>query len=413
MKFFHVSDLHFGKIFFNIPLAETDQAYWAERFLEAADNYAVDAVVIAGDIYDRKVPSAEAMQLFDKLITGLAERGKYVFVTPGNHDSAIRLSHVSGLLKSHNIYISGDVSRELMHIDLGDVTFWLMPYIFPKAVSDKNVLDRPDISSYEDAAAALIQEQDIDASRCNILVAHQNVLASGVAPEHSDSETIIGGLGEIDYSVFEPFDYVALGHIHNAQKVGRETVRYAGCPMYYDFSEIGRSKALTLVTVNSKTDIKIEKIDIPLMHNIIQLTGTLEELIEKGLSMEDKDRYYIQCVLCDKHRPPHVIERLREVFGDNLVNVKVARDENTQTFPMAGGEDTHENVKKGLDEQFLEFFSSIENELPDSRQEEIIKRIIEQQERRSGEYYPEDKYVPESDSLELIDLLLDSKEELT
>ena len=413
MKFFHVSDLHFGKIFFNIPLAETDQAYWAERFLEAVDEYGADAVVIAGDIYDRKVPSAEAMQLFDKLITGLAERGKYVFVTPGNHDSAIRLSHVSGLLKSHNIYISGDVSRELMHIDLGDVTFWLMPYIFPKAVSDKNVLDRPDISSYEDAAAALIQEQDIDASRCNILVAHQNVLASGVAPEHSDSETIIGGLGEIDYSVFEPFDYVALGHIHNAQKVGRETVRYAGCPMYYDFSEIGRSKALTLVTVNSKTDIKIEKIDIPLMHNIIQLTGTLEELIEKGLSMEDKDRYYIQCVLCDKHRPPHVIERLREVFGDNLVNVKVARDENTQTFPMAGGEDTHENVKKGLDEQFLEFFSSIENELPDSRQEEIIKRIIEQQERRSGEYYPEDKYVPESDSLELIDLLLDSKEELT
>lgn len=410
MKFFHISDLHFGKLFFDISLTETDQKFWTKRFLEAVDKYEPDAVIIAGDIYDRKVPSAEAMHLFDTLITSLAERGKYVFVIPGNHDSAIRLSHVSRLLKTHNIYIAGDVNREIQHITLDDVTFWLMPYIFPKAVSDKSVLDRNDITSYEEAARALIEAQNIDTSKCNILAAHQNVLASGTAPEHSDSETIVGGLGEIDFTVFDKFDYVALGHIHNAQKVGRETVRYSGCPMYYDFSEINRSKALTLVTVDSKTDIKIEKIDIELKHTLLKLTGTLDELIEKGIKMKDKDKYYIQCVICDKNRPPHVMERLRDVFGNTLVNVKIARNENDRTLNMTGAVNKEKIVKPGIDEQFTEFYNFLENEFPDSEQEDLIRLITEQQERLSGEYYPDDKNIPEKDSQELIDFLINGKE---
>ena len=410
MKFFHISDLHFGKLFFDISLTETDQKFWTKRFLEAVDKYEPDAVIIAGDIYDRKVPSAEAMHLFDTLITSLAERGKYVFVIPGNHDSAIRLSHVSRLLKTHNIYITGDVSREIQHITLGDVTFWLMPYIFPKAVSDKSVLDRNDITSYEEAARALIEAQNIDTSKCNILAAHQNVLASGTAPEHSDSETIVGGLGEIDFTVFDKFDYVALGHIHNAQKVGRETVRYSGCPMYYDFSEINRSKALTLVTVDSKTDIKIEKIDIELKHTLLKLTGTLDDLIEKGIKMKDKDKYYIQCVICDKNRPPHVMERLRDVFGNTLVNVKIARNENDRTLNMTGAVNKEKIVKPGIDEQFTEFYNFLENEFPDSEQKDLIRLITEQQERLSGEYYPDDKNIPEKDSQELIDFLINGKE---
>ena len=411
MKFFHISDLHFGKLFFDISLTGTDQKFWTERFLEAVDKYNPDAVIIAGDIYDRKVPSAEAMHLFDTLITGLAERGKYVFVIPGNHDSAIRLSHVSRLLKTHNIYIAGDVSREMQHITLGDVTFWLMPYIFPKAVSDKSVLDRNDIASYEEAARALIEAQNIDTSKCNILAAHQNVLASGTAPEHSDSETIVGGLGEIDFTVFDKFDYVALGHIHNAQKVGRETVRYSGCPMYYDFSEITRSKALTLVTVHSKTDIKIEKIDIELQHTLLKLTGTLDELIEKGIKMNDKDKYYIQCVICDKHRPPHVMERLRDVFGNSIVNVKIFRDENDRTLNMTYAVNKEKSSKLGIDEQFTEFYNFLENEFPDSEQEDLIRLITEQQERHSGEYYTDDKNIPEKDSQELIDFLINGKED--
>lgn len=282
--------------------------------------------MIAGDIYNRKVPSLEAMRLFDHMITELSKRDKYVFVIPGNHDSAIRLSHVNELLAVHKIYISGEVRRDLVHVNVpsddGNVVFWLMPYIFPKTVGDKDILNRPDIITYDAAARALLNVQSIDENSCNILVAHQNVPANGVSPEHSESETIIGGLGEIDYTAFKKFDYVALGHIHNAQKVGRETIRYSGCPLYYDFSEINRSKGLTMVTVHSKNEISVEEIDIPMMHSLLQVTGTLEELLKQGVSLENKEQYYIQCVLKDKHVPPHALEQLRETYGANLVNVK-------------------------------------------------------------------------------------------
>ncbi len=408
MRFFHVSDLHFGKQFYNMNLTETDQPFWVERFLEAVEQYQPDAVVIAGDVYDRKNPSAEAMHLFDKLITGLAQRKTYTFVIPGNHDAALRLSHGSTLLQSHHIYIAGDVSRELQHVTLGDVTFWMMPYIFPKAVASPSVLNREDINSYQEAARALIAEQPLDTSKCNVLVAHQNVLACGQAPEHSDSESIIGGLGEIDYTVFDPFDYVALGHIHNAQKVGRETVRYAGCPLYYDFSETHRRKDLTLVTIHAKDDIQIESIPIKLPHTLLQLTGTLDELKEQGLDLPDKDQYYIQCVVSNKNRPPHILDKLREVFGNSLVNVKIAREERFSAFQTVSQGTA---ASQRLDEQYMEFFHSIENDYPDSKQEELLQLIIEQQERFSGEYYTDDKNIPEKDSQELIDLLLDGWED--
>ena len=220
MKFFHIGDLHFGKMLHNMPLTETDQAFWTEQFLHAVDEYQVDAVVIAGDIYDRRVPPQEAMQLFDHLLCSLATRGKYVFVIPGNHDSAVRLSHVSSLLAQSRIYIAGQLQRSLLHVtvpDAGtDVTFWLMPYIFPRAVADRSVSDREEISSYDEAARTLLSMQEMDDSACNVLVAHQNVLAHGVRPEHSESETIIGGIGEIDFTAFDAFEYVALGHIHKA-----------------------------------------------------------------------------------------------------------------------------------------------------------------------------------------------------
>ena len=233
MKFFHVSDLHFGKMLHNVPLIEKDQPFWVEQFIKAVDEYQPDAVVIAGDIYDRRVPSPEAMKLFGHLLTALAKRDVYVFVIPGNHDSSVRWAHVNELLATHKIYIAGELQRELTHVTIPDettdVTFWLMPYIFPKIVSDEKVLNQDELSTYDEAARALLAVQDIEKGSCNVLVAHQNVLANGTAPEHSGSETIIGGLGEIDYSAFDMFDYVALGHIHNAQKVGSETVRYSGC----------------------------------------------------------------------------------------------------------------------------------------------------------------------------------------
>lgn len=410
MKFFHVGDLHFGKTLHNVSLVEKDQPYWVEQFIKKVDEYEPDAVVIAGDVYDRRVPSPEAMTLFDHLLTELSRRGKYLFVIPGNHDSAVRLAHVNELLVSHNIYIAGELQKELIHVTVpgeGEaVTFWLMPYIFPKIVADEKVLDQPDLSTYDEAARALLYAQDLDENKCNVLIAHQNVLANGVAPEHSDSETIIGGLGEIDYTAFNAFDYVALGHIHNAQRVGRETVRYAGCPLYYDFSEISRSKALTMVTVNSKEDIEIEHIEIPILHGLLQKTGTLEELIAAGTVLEDKDQFYIQCILKDRHVPPRALEQLREVYGPNLVNVKrdVSRLAETNTAVASSGD----KFALSLEELFSNKFLEEQDELLDGDQEQLVKRILEQQSRKAGDYFLDVKSIPKADSQELLDFLMDA-----
>ena len=410
MRFFHVGDLHFGKTLHNVSLVEKDQVYWVEQFIKKVDEYDPDAIVIAGDVYDRRVPSPEAMKLFDYLLTELSKREKYVFVIPGNHDSAVRLAHVNELLISHNIYIVGELQKQLTHITVpgenGDTTFWLMPYIFPKIVADEKVLNQPELSTYDEAARALLAAQDIHEEECNILVAHQNVLANGVAPEHSDSETIIGGLGEIDYTAFDAFDYVALGHIHNAQKIGRETVRYAGCPLYYDFSEINRNKALTMVTVNSKEDITITQVEIPIMHSLLQKVGTLDELLADGTALDNKDQFYIQCILKDKHVPPRALEQLREVYGDNLVNVK--RD--LSEVVASDGAVTYSGNSSALsiEEQFSTFFQEQQNELLDGDQEEIVQRILEQQNRQAGDFILDAKSIPKEDSQELLDYLIDA-----
>ena len=435
MKFFHIADLHLGKMLHHVPLTETDQAFWVERFLEAVDEHRPDAVVVAGDIYDRRVPPVEAVRLFDHFLTQLARRGVYVFLIPGNHDSAVRVAHVNELLSSHRIFIAGELQRELMHITVPgepgksadasvpvesgesgaasvsgkpgegiDVTFWLLPYIFPKAVADSRVCGREDLSSYDEAARLLLSQQQIDTSSCNVLVAHQNVLAGGVKPQHSDSETIIGGIGEIEYTAFDAFDYVALGHIHHAQKVGRETVRYAGCPLYYDFSELGRCKDLTMVTIRSKDDIAIERIPITLQHQILQKTGTLSELLEEGAALRDKESYYIQCILQDVHIPPRALEQLREVYGDSLVNVKreiqsAASQSQTDGEGIPGG-----SGAPGLEEQFAAFYQDRMQELPDARQEAILHRILEQQSRHGTDYVQSVSEIPEEEIQELVEL---------
>ncbi len=413
MKFFHLADLHFGKMLHNVSLVQEDQPFWIEQFLKAVDAQQPDAVVISGDVYDRRSPSPEAMQLFDRLLTGLATRGKSVFVIPGNHDSDIRLSHVSGLLRDQQIYIAGELRKELQHVTLTSdgvpVTFWLMPFVFPRLVSDCRVLNDPDISGYDEAARALLAAQEIDFSACNVLLAHQNVLHNGNAPEHSDSESIIGGLGEIDVSAFDGFDYVALGHIHNRQPVGRETVRYAGCPLYYDFSETDRSKALTLVTIRAKDDITVESVEIPLLHRLKRVSGTLEEILELGQALTDKDSFYIQAILRDRHVPPRAMDQLQAVFGSALVNVKReptngAAEAETSTRSAAAG-------IRSTEEQFALFYQETQGELLDNAQRELIEKALDQQGRRSGSFYTDAKEVPNEDAEELIRLLLKNTEE--
>ena len=202
---------------------------------------------------------------------------------------------------------------------------------------------------------------------------------------------------------------MALGHIHNEQPVGRETVRYAGCPLYYDFSELERCKDLTLVTVNGKNNISVEKVAIPLLHTLKQVSGSLEEILEEGEKIPNKNRYYIQAVLRDRHVPPRAMEQLQAVFGRSLVNVK--REYLPSEEEIALGKNHAETAGLSIDAQFAGFYQETQGELLDSDQEELILKILEQQIRRGDVFASDVKAVPTDDTDELIRMLLDRTEE--
>ena len=236
MRFLHLADLHLGKSLHGISLLESgDQADWVRRFLELSGELRPDAVLIAGDVYDRSAPSGDAVELLSELLSGLAQQGIPVLLTAGNHDSGQRLGFLKELLGKEGIHIAGTLPKggKLPCVTLqdpwGPVHFWLMPYVFPALVAQ--ALEDESIRDYDTAVRRLLQAQDIDFSERNVLIAHQNVTANGVECERGGSETMVGGLGEVDVSAFEGFTYVALGHIHAAYPVGRESVRYAGSPL--------------------------------------------------------------------------------------------------------------------------------------------------------------------------------------
>ncbi len=240
MKFLHLADLHFGKSIYGVSLLEKgDQPVWVERFLQLVCEIQPDVIVIAGDVYDRSSPSGEAVALLDSMITDLAEKEIPVIIVAGNHDSGQRLSFGGSLLAKQRIHISGVLSKELPCVTLSDqegpVNFWLMPYIFPSLVAQR--LEDESIRDYDTAVRRLLELQKIDFSQRNVLIAHQNVTANGQESTRGGSESMVGGVGQVDYSVFEGFDYVALGHIHSSYPVGRETIRYAGSPLCYHFNE--------------------------------------------------------------------------------------------------------------------------------------------------------------------------------
>ena len=312
MKFLHLADLHLGKSIHGVSLLESgDQPVWVQRFLEMAQDICPSAVVIAGDVYDRGAPSGDAVALLDRMVTGLSELEIPVLVVPGNHDSGQRMSFAGRLLAKENIHIAGILTKKLTHVTLtdqdGPVTFWLMPYIFPALAAQK--LEDEEIRDYDTAVRRLLAEQDIDFSARNVLVAHQNVTANGWESARGGSESMVGGVGQVDYTAFDGFDYVALGHIHAAYPVGRETVRYAGSPLCYHFDETKQpAKGPILVELGAKgTKPVIETRVIHPLHPMRELKGTYAELRTAELRNAAKGEY-IRVILTDRRPEPEIYE---------------------------------------------------------------------------------------------------------
>jgi len=316
MQFLHLADLHLGKSIYGTSLIDSgDQGVWVERFLEKALRLEPDAVLIAGDVYDRSLPPGRAAQLLSTLVTTLADARIPVMITAGNHDSIYHLSFLSPLLKAREVYISRPLesSPELEHVTLedahGPVTFWLLPYVYPAMIAQ--VFRDEEIRDYDTAVRRILAAQPVDFGQRNVLIAHQNVTSGGKEVERGGSESMVGGVGQVDYTAFDGFDYVALGHIHSSYPVGRETVRYAGTPMVYHFNETRQpEKGPLLVTLGEKgSPVQVALHKIPPLHRMRELRGTYDE-IRAMAAAHPWEKEYLKIVLTDQRITPPVADFL-------------------------------------------------------------------------------------------------------
>ena len=383
MKIAHIADTHFGKDLKKVNFADVDQPFWMQKFLEDITKEQVDVVVMAGDIYDDKIQPIKAINLFGDFLAALNDLGITVFIVPGNHDQADRLAANSNILKKQHIHFASEISRELVHITLpmGDekVVFWLLPYVEP--INVRRVLGRDDITNYDSAVRELLAEQPLDKEAVNVIVAHQNVLAGATERILNDHEVDIGYSGQVDYTAFDAFDYVALGHIHGMQTVGRDTVRYAGAPLQYDFSEEGRWKGYLLVEIAGKNKITITEKPLEMLHEVMVLpkgsaAATLEELLELGKRIGNKDKYYFKVRIKSSSLVGKAQEQLYAVFGNNnLLETEIVR-EGASSYAITNAKGSG---GRSLEQNFAYFYKDRNKQELDERAKLVVTKIIDQQ----------------------------------
>ena len=291
MKVLHVSDLHIGKRVNGMSMLD-DQRYILRQILDIAGKHQVSVLLIAGDIYDKASPSAEAVTVFDAFLTDAVAAGLRVLAIPGNHDSAERIAYAQGLLEKQGVCLppvyAGEVERVELEDEHGPVKFWLLPFLKPGDVRrffpDEEIGD-----DYSAALRAVLSACDIDQGKRNVVLSHQLVTAYGTAPDRADDEIKLGGMDNVDVSVYDAFDYVALGHVHRPQRVGRDTVRYSGSPLKYSFSEARYGKSVVLVELGEKKSgddvgecVSFELIPLVPLHDVREVRGTLADVLAMG-----------------------------------------------------------------------------------------------------------------------------------
>ena len=376
MKFFHLADLHLGKRVNGFPMIE-DQKIILDQILELADTEHPDAVVIAGDVYDKSIPSVEAVNLMDDFLVELVRRKLQVFVISGNHDSAERVSYGGRVMEQSGIHISPRISGcGPIRLDdqYGPLYIYLIPYIHPSVVREAYPEEK--VTDWTQAMEVLIRNAHVDPAARNIAVAHQYVTASGVRPEECDSEQKhIGGLDNVDYSVFDAFDYVALGHLHGPQRIGRDTVRYAGSPLKYSFSEEKHKKSVTLVEIKEKGQVEYRQLPLVPARDFKTLRGTFGEVMSPGFTAPLSAEDYYRIILTDEQDVDQALARLRKYFYKNLM---VLEYDNTRTRTQSDIDAGEEALEKEPIEVLQELFLK-QNGMPmNDFQTQTAARIIEE-----------------------------------
>lgn len=297
MKLMHLGDLHLGKSLGDFDLTG-DQEYILNQLLEIIDNNSIDAVLIAGDVYDKSIPSEAATRMLDYFLSNLAKRNVYTYMISGNHDSDERLNYGRSLFESNSIYITtkydGKLSKHTLKVHDEEVDVYLLPFV--KASQVRHYLPDAKIESYDDAIRAVLENQEFDSSRCNILVAHQFVTGKSEDPELGGSESLgtqsVGLVEKIGCDCFDDFDYVALGHIHSPQQVGRKEIRYSGSPLKYSLSEINNEKTVPIITISENKTVDIELHPIKPKRNMRHIRGKINDLLDKSNVTSPEDFIY-------------------------------------------------------------------------------------------------------------------------
>lgn len=370
----HLADLHLGKRVNGFSMME-DQEYILNRILEIMEEEQPDGLLIAGDVYDKTIPPAEAVRLMDDFLTAVAAKHVPVFLISGNHDSAERVAFGHQLMQGSGIWISpvydGTIRHHTLEDRWGEVNIYLIPFLRPSVV--RSFFPDVEIEDYTDALRTIIEDLQVDTSRRNVVLAHQFVTAAGALPETCDSEQLsVGGLDRVDGSVFSPFDYTALGHLHGPQRVGSETIRYAGSPLKYSFSELHQKKSVTVAELRAKGETEIRQIPLQPRREMIELQGTFEEILEEARKKGELQTDYYHMILTDETDVVDALSRLREYYP----NIMLLDYDNRRTRSQKEVEQLDRVEERTPGELFAALYEQQNGQEMDSDRKEYLDGLI-------------------------------------
>lgn len=376
MKVMHLADLHLGKNILEQSLIE-DQRYILEQIVVLAVKENVEIILICGDIYDKGIPNVEAVRLFSEFLTKLHNLKIKVLVISGNHDSRDRLSFGNELFVDNEIFIEGIFNGEVKKVTFsdkyGELNIYMLPFVRPSDV--RFYYPDCEIGNYHDAVKTIIDNINIDLSKRNIIMIHQFVTAMGIELEKSDSENIaLGGIDNVDVSLFDNFDYVAMGHVHRGQKLIKETVRYAGSPLKYSFSEVNHKKSVPIIEFKAKNEVEIKLVDLIPKKDMRIIKGKLNNLLDNEVIKLGNCDDYISAVITDDDYIMNAIGKLRKVYK-NLLRLEYQNIRTLNEVEVSCSS-VEENLKKSEQELFEDFYLKQNNLRLNDERLEIIKDII-------------------------------------
>lgn len=379
MRFLHLADLHIGKRVNGFSMIE-DQKFVFEQVYNVIENEKIDGIIMAGDIYDKPVPSAEAVKLFDEMLTRLVSINLPIFVISGNHDSAERIGFGSDILSAAKVYMSrvynGNLQKIELEDDYGKINVYLLPFIKPATV--KNIYKEAEIKDYDDALEYVLSQEKIDETKRNVIVSHQFVTG---AMRSESEEVSVGGLDNVSVENYKAFDYVALGHIHRAQQMGRESARYAGTLLKYSFSEEKHNKSMTIVDLKEKGNIEIKEIPVKPLHDLKTIKGKFSEITSEEFYKELKKEDYYRAVLTDEEDILNAIGKLKSIYP-NLMSMEY---DNTRTRSYSVVDNVETGETKSPLDYFEKFFEKQNGRKMSEKQRDYLLEILGEAREESHE----------------------------